>query len=349
MEELYNFFKENRNKKNFNEKTKYDIKYNKKLNIDFIEDNILNTINKSKFNLYFYTDNIKGIDINISIYNKVSYKKPKKHIQHLLWIINNMVNISDTNLESLDITIFLLKIDKIITEKNSIIGHEVNSGCSIINNKNNSILIWRLEEINKVLIHELIHSLSLDPIIYNTINEKKLISKFSYCPQISSNLFESYVEFWATIINLVFLLIDNNLAFIHLNKYIDDEINFSFEQVSKILKYYNINTLEDFYLSKKHIYKQDVCKFRERSSVFMYYFGKLLLLLNYNKVFSLCEKHSYYHIINIKSSSIFTNKIIKIMGYSLEDNRYKFNKYLENFKDYLDKINHFSLRMTKYG
>ena len=75
----------------------------------------------------------------------------------------------------------------------------------------------------------------------------------------------------------------------------------------------------------------------------MYYFGKLLLFINYIKVFKLCENNCYDYIININKSRKFTDKLINIMFNSL--NKKTINIFNKNLKLNYD----ISLRMSYYG
>ena len=79
----------------------------------------------------------------------------------------------------------------------------INSGLSYENN----IIIYRKEELLKVLIHEMIHILDIDIKYENNNNKKKILNKLCI-----NNLLinESYVESWANIINIYLTLKENN-------------------------------------------------------------------------------------------------------------------------------------------
>ena len=55
----------------------------------------------------------------------------------------------------------------------------------------------------------------------------------------------------------------NNDLYINFENYINNEINFSYKQVCKILNHYNINRFEDFYY-----YNNNNCLFQENNCLF---------------------------------------------------------------------------------
>jgi hypothetical protein len=347
MEKLYRYIKKKINEDDIQyiENTKY---YHN-INLSFLSKKMTHKIKSTNYNLYKYTRKLKNININLLVYDPIKNSYNQYLIENIILRIKKMVGLCKNNtLQQLDITIFLLNEKKKITENTSIIGiNEVNSGCSIINNIHNKIYIWRDEEVYKVLIHELIHSLDLDPISSNNSFNKLFLSKFSYCSK-EVNLFEAYVEFWATIINILFIMsyAEGGTASVkELENYIENEIVFAYKQTSKILRYNGINNFKDFYFYKEDLFNDnEMCNFKEESNVFMYYFGKLLLLINYDYVFKLCEHACNGYIINIKKSLHFTDKLIEIMMDSLDENT------INNFNYFLKlKYNNTSLKMTYYG
>ena len=346
MNELYYYIREDSTGKINNYQFLRNVRYSQNIDISFISSRIYSKIKNTEFQQYTYSDIINSIDINLTIYEpiKVLFKKDiddniDDNIDNIILIISKLVNLcNNKSINQLDITIFLMSDKKEITNDTSIIGDgDVNSGCSIVNNINNKIYIWRKEEVNKVLIHELIHSLDLDPI--TNYNYDFFLTKFSYCPK-EINLFESYVEFWATLINILFVMAKNKSEFSSFETFIENEIEFGYKQSSKLLIYNDIYNFKDFYSTNHNITS---CKFKEESNVFMYYLGKLLLLINYREVLNLCELYRKGYILNIKRSYEFTEKLINIMLDSLDEGAIdKFNYLLKL------KYNN-SLRMSYYG
>lgn len=177
----------------------------------------------------------------------------------------------------LEIEIFLTpfkkKFPKIRADQLDIIN--VNSGFSNFGCRNSSkITIYREEEWFKVLIHELFHNLNLD---FSTRNIDKWRDKMGDICEINSeyNIFETYCELWARIINVIFT------TFLILTER-NDFSQKSFREIFKILivkeKNYSLIQSKIVY---ENIYKNRM--FREKSNVFCYYILVGILFNNYIK------------------------------------------------------------------
>ena len=155
--------------------------------------------------------------------------------------------------------------------------------------KNGEIFLYRKEEWFKVLAHELMHSLCLD---FSGLNTKILKENFKKLFKIESKyeISESYAEFWATVINILFISYDIT------NKYtafketvtmmLDIESLFSLYQCVKILKYMKINNYKQFLENKQtNLYE-------ENTNVFAYYFVKTILLYNYDEFMKFCHENN---------------------------------------------------------
>lgn len=145
---------------------------------------------------------------------------------------------------------------------------EVNSGSSYLYRKH--LTLWRIEEIDKVFLHEIIHGLHLDH-INKPFMVKYLRDKFSLPSSIDIKPGEAYTEVWATILNCVFNNVEKsrNIPNKELTKKvlrcIKMEQIFSIIQASKLLKYYK----SDYW---------DLRKWRQYTSVFSYYILESIFL-----------------------------------------------------------------------
>jgi len=167
---------------------------------------------------------------------------------------------------------------------------EVNSGCSKFKKLNDTgkIFIWRTEELEKVFVHELIHSLNMSFLVY----PKKFTEDFHKMYHVPKNnsifVCETYVEIWACIINCILV------SYLHKNKnfneLLEKEIKFSMFQFSKILLFFGFDCLDKCNNSFKK--KIDDLKingnFNQKTSVFSYYFIKSALLFNLEKFIKFC-------------------------------------------------------------
>ncbi len=201
----------------------------------------------------------------------------------------------------------------------------VNSGYSSIAKSDNQILIFRKEESNKVLIHELIHALHLHCVYDSTIG-----GDYNGRPD------ESIVETWAIIVNCLRLKTSSN-GRLQISKKPSDyeklfteqifkhELVFSLKQASKLLKAHGC-TIETGICYKK---------WNKIPAIFYYYIVKAAFL---------CDPNRFVNDFN-------WNKIQKCRSIPLS----QINSYLKNpvfiasIKQYFNRKHTDSMRMSKYG
>jgi hypothetical protein len=218
-------------------------------------------------------------------------------------------------------------------KKKSILGpNEVNSGLTFldINNidKNGDIILYRREEILKVLTHELIHSNLIDStFIFNTDENNQFSNLF--CVDYKILLNEAYTESLATLIHLFYIHIwyDQKISLTTMFK---NEIKYSIYICNKIMNFYDILDLND-------ILKKDgkcINNFPQKSNVFSYYILKNILLTNHILFTNILSKYTnkYYQM----KSKLGISSIIKLI----------FEKYTIEKIEVKDKNN--SLRLTLY-
>lgn len=211
---------------------------------------------------------IGNINIQLNIYHNnddIMIETIKEYIQYI-------VSFSDS-LKNIEINLYLSPIKKKINGQ--IPSKEnVNSG-SCYNYGNRSIInIWRKEELLKVLLHELIHSLCFDE--YNdTVN---IIGYYKERYNISSDIIntrEAYTEIWANIINCYLVskrFKETKKAFYELF-YIEKE--FSLFQANKIIYLSNLDS------EKININKD--------TNVLAYYIIRMELYNNIKSFISFCK------------------------------------------------------------
>lgn len=193
------------------------------------------------------------------------------NINNIFHICTFMKKLSNDVDKVIKINLLPTSAKKLIKPNDTTLGPiNVNSGYS---QQNSHITIWRHEEHEKVLIHELIHYLNLDIKNTNTVLSSSLTSalakKFSMDPStITPN--ESYTESFAILINSIYVGYKLNIPF---DKIIINEINFSLFQVAKILCHYGFDGI------------QSLKNMKQNSSILSYYIIKSAVILNFNKLF----------------------------------------------------------------
>jgi hypothetical protein len=232
-----------------------------KIERDYIFDNTrvsicIYCINKS----FSFSTLFNILNYYIFVLNKLNHKPVFKLILYL------------TNLKKL----FPQNPEQVLNEDN------VNSGVTIFNDNEKSIIIYRKEEIYKVLLHEMIHFYEIDFHNYDTLYDKYFITKYGIQvnqPYKNRNnplaLYESYTDTVACyghiITNVLFKndknLSDNALLSI-IKETLEKEIKHYKLQASKVLKFSNL---------------------REDTHCFSYYIAKACIFSNFNKFIEFVE------------------------------------------------------------
>jgi len=134
------------------------------------------------------------------------------------------------------------------------------------------ISIFREEESDKVLIHELVHYLKLDFVSRdNTFIHNKILSEVNIEDIEYINFFETYTESIGVIFNSIFNCI---LTKTNINNYFDMELKYMEDTVLNLLEHSNISKID--HLFKKGEYNV----LKQKTSILSYYILKYGLLLN---------------------------------------------------------------------
>jgi len=183
--------------------------------------------------------------------------------------------------------------------------NEINSGLTFVDlHENGNIILYRKEELLKVLIHELIHSNLIDIKIILTKQSKEFNDFF--CVNYKILLNEAYTETFATIINIFYIHIVNNLPKKDLNNMFFNEMKYSTYICSKIMKYYNISSIKDII----KLNNKCISIFPQKTNVFSYYILKNILLYNHTLFGNILEKYNIYYKVNDEEC---INNIIKLI------------------------------------
>ena len=297
IEKLYKFFIKDIDvfvntkysiKKIDDEKIKDKIKF--KLNDNIFVSNIIKSKVSADFNEMYYVEIENNYVWFITDKNKIDKKTVDIVIKRILHI--KKVYSIDASTKPLYIYIWLTDFKKTLPKKGEIIGADNANGGY---NEGNTILIWRKEELPKVLIHELLHSFNCQLQLFNKIssnnnsNSNKNYIKKKFNIKGSFSVDESYVETLATIYNCVYCCIENGkiLPLDYLLTFLNNERIFSVRQVNKILNHYNIHNLRELdieYGNGNIVFKQD-------TNIFSYYIIKMLLLNNMDEFMKFMDKN----------------------------------------------------------
>jgi hypothetical protein len=328
MSKFYNCIKNNK-------KNNLDISlFNKlfldiKKSYDFINFNLPETLYSKEiikdislpvlYNNNFFPINIRNYILSNTKY-KIKYNcvLNNRKITIIFFVYTNTINISDENIKyilimlnmlfkyssnkcskELTINIYLTPFKRLLPNSRNIIldAINVNGGFTTTCDVKSEIVVFRKEEWFKVLIHECFHNLGLD---FSNMNLKVFNENIHHLFPINSkfNLFESYCEFWARIINCSicsFISLDNknDIERFNNNLYFSLEMEkiFSLYQCNKILEFIGIEYDNLYKLDNMSIFMRDNL-YKEKTNIFAYYIITYLLINNYEKFLSWCNTHN---------------------------------------------------------
>jgi len=258
--------------------------------------------------------------------SKKQYEKDKKLINKLFKIALTLYKFQN-NKKGKTISILWVPIDKNRNFEFDLIDEET----LIKSNQNfeaftasgltfdNTTIITRYEEIEKLLLHELIHNFNLDGHHCNSNlrNFKKIYNNnkfdnYEYC----YDFYESYTELLSSYFNILFSLINRNITKIILKSYIIIEILYSYNVVANLLRINGYNNYEEFL--KSQIFKGNIC-------VYEYYYIKALMYNNFKiyKIKTCFDAEQFYHKI-LKMNK--DDEIMRIIyNFYIKNNNFKYS------------------------
>ena len=291
------------------------------IDTDFIDIKIRLYIKDNIKYCYLVKYKYKNIIINLEYYScdLINNKILEKILKRIIFIMDITKIYKNVNIEIYD-TPFKKKLPCIDCSK-KLSSININSGLSYENN----IIIYRKEELLKVLIHEMIHILDIDIKYENNNNKKRILNKLCI-----NNLLinESYVESWANIINIYLTLKENNEIVKneeYIKKFIEEK-KFNIKQCCKIMIYFNLDISKN--KCEKIIYdKTNILSYVILKTYNLIYINRFLRKFKGENTI-IVNKYNYldyinylYKIINYKIN-IFTKniEIMKSRKYNLNMN-----------------------------
>lgn len=214
-----------------------------------------------------------------------------------LYIVNEYS--SKSCVKKLKIFIYHTSLLKELPKSNvEILGwNNVNTAFTRTCPKDSEIIVFRKEEWFKAFMHETFHNFGLD---FSDMSQEKCNERILSIFPVNSevNLYESYTEFWARIMNALFCSyinmkkksdIDEFLTNAEL--FINFERIFAFFQMIKVLNFMDMS-YKDMY--KDTLESENIRKtmFKENTNVLSYYIVTLLLLNSYQDFMLWCNTNN---------------------------------------------------------
>lgn len=274
-----------------------------------------------------------------------------KYIQYLLvWLyIINRLSLPNC-CRTLKIYFYMTGLKKQLPNGHKTILNEkhVNTAFTRTCNIDAEIVIFRKEEWFKVFIHETFHNFGLDFSGMNTDYATKcVLNIFKVDSEV--NLYESYTECWAEIMNALFCSFlhskdKNNIEeFLTLSEiYINFERSYSFLQLVKTLNFMGLD-YSDLYSNNQRSKMLRDNLYKENTNVLAYYIIKTILINNYPSFLLWCKDNNF-SLLQFKKTLANQKEFCKFI-----EKKYKTKSLLENISNTQDFLNKLNVNDKKYN
>lgn len=184
-----------------------------------------------------------------------SYSNFSSRIKTLIYFIEYLKNKTNNTNKITDIYLCLSDLCKKFPQNNELLGiKNVNSGYTDFNE--NIIFVWRLEEFEKVLFHELVHYFDLDR---RDERVEKIIDKIS-----EPSYYEAITDYWGIYYHLIYLSL---LSRVSIKLLLEIELSFIKNQALRI----------NHYLKLGHWSGKPTKEIHQKTPAFSYYVLKYLI------------------------------------------------------------------------
>lgn len=233
--------------------------------------------------------------------------KSIKRIYEWLYIANQAAPVQCS--QKMNIYIYFTEFKKTLPARPGPIEDiHANTGVTTACKKVTEIHIFREEEWFKVLIHECFHCMGLD---FSAAPENLYTSRITkWFPMPTEiNLYETYCESWAEIINVCFLA---GGSMRKIEVMLSLERDFSLFQCAKVLHFYGLS-YTDIYDQSVEARTRRQKRYKETTNVFAYYVLKSILFFHLDKFMIWCENHTK-HTFAFQSSAPSIESFCDLLG-----------------------------------
>jgi hypothetical protein len=233
-----------------------------------------------------------------NIENKMSiYNTYVNRMVMWLYILNQYASKECSN--TLDVFLYFTSLKKKLPGSNIEILNQihVNTAFTTTCPRDSEIVVFRKEEWFRAFVHETMHNFGLD---FSNMNNTDVNTCILNIFKVKSdvNLYESYTEFWAEIINALFCsffmlkdktnvddFLTNSIFFINFER------TFSFFQLVKTLNFMGLQ-YSDLYsdTEQSRVLRENL--YKEKTNVLAYYIIKNVLIDNYQGFLNWCKKNN---------------------------------------------------------
>ena len=319
------------------------------------------TMTEISYNFSLYGRNVKIYFIIEDHIDEVKIETFNKYIDTIimwLYILNQCA--SKQCATSLVVYFYFTSLEKKLPLSNMQTLDEIhiNTAFTTTCPKDSEIVIFRKEEWFKVFIHETFHNFSLD---FSDMNNNEAHHCILDIFKVNSdvNLYESYTECWAEIMNALFCSFfsikdkTDTASFLSNSEFfINFERNYSFFQVVKALQFMGLQYKSLYSTSAQGKTLRDNL-YKEKTSVLSYYVIKTVLLNNYQGFLFWCKTNNP-SLLQFKKTIENQREYCKFIGknyksISMLDGIYETEKFLNSIQKGKQKKNNYilsNLRMS---
>lgn len=246
--------------------------------INFLSPRLQQKINQ---NIYWQTRYIFEAYNQLVTLDVFALSRNSKQHNNILYVVLFMIHycsmVNKSNIrQTVNVRVILSKYRKALTKNKYIDEYNVNSGVTSIHRYSDivDVLIFRREEVAKVLIHELLHAMGLDD--KQHVNMSNSVSEY-FGSQSHLNINESFTETYASMLNLGLASLVSKRGISHFKDLVANEKVFLRHQATKILHHSRF-TVENGHLK----YPQ---KYSESTNIISYY---VLKYINFKNIDAFC-------------------------------------------------------------
>lgn len=268
-----------------------------------------------------------GIPITLNIFHRGESKKTITTIYDVInFVIYYCKSLKKTHPSSVNIKLVLSPYKKTLPKiGNAITAHNVNSGFTSRNygTNNSSIVIYRKEEIIKVLIHELLHAFDIDSKMSSKPYENDLLKLYSFKELNGGldhiNVNESFTDTYACLLNIALVALKSNKKVNYFLEMVHLEQNHIISVAEKIMSHIGLNIQNGNTIVKM---QPKQFEYSETTHVISYYILKALNLINLNGFLSYLIENNY----QIESIATYVDYVYKM------SKNIKWNKQISNVR-----------------
>jgi hypothetical protein len=307
---------------------------------NYIDENMMAEI---FYSFYLYNREIKVYFIVENDNPELDFKLYNSYIEIIaMWLYILNFYESKKCVDNISIYLYFTSLEKHLPNSNIHILDEINVNTAFTTTcpRDSEIIIFRKEEWFKVFIHETFHNFGLD---FSGMNNTDINNCILHIFPVNShvNAFETYTEFWAEIINIIFCAFFHSKSktsfkeFINnIHIYIHFELIYSFFQMVKTLDFMGL-TYFNLYSKTEHSNILRLNLYKENTNVLSYYILKTILFNNFQGFFYWC-KNNNFSLLDFKKTIGNLNSFCKFI--TLNYNTHSMLTNIKNTQIFFSKI-----------